>query len=74
MISPGDLLYDPMGDRIGWVVRHTSTKDLTGEEIYLIEWANGGLSSYFDWAVKRFKTDFLNKDKYDRLCLQKSVN
>lgn len=68
MISPGDLLYDPMGDRIGWVVSQTS------EEIYLIEWANGNLSSYFDWAVERFKKDLINKGRYDRLCLQKSVN
>ena len=77
MISPGDLVYDRDNDRIGWVVRYTSTSTVTNEKIYLIEWANGNQSSYYDWAVKRFKTDFINKDKYDRLCQishQKSVN
>lgn len=60
MISPGDLLYDPMGDRIGWVVRHTSTSTVTNENIYLIEWANGNQSSYYDWAVERFKAGMLD--------------
>lgn len=66
MISPGDLLYDPMGDRIGWVVRHTSTSTVTNENIYLIEWANCGLSSYYDWAVERFKTGMIDYASRDR--------
>lgn len=60
MISPGDLLYDRDNDRIGWVVRHTSTSTVTNENIYLIEWANGGLSSYYDWAVERFKAGMID--------------
>lgn len=66
MISPGDLLYDPMGDRIGWVVRHTSTSTVTNENIYLIEWNVGGLSSYYDWAVERFKASMIDYASRDR--------
>ena len=55
MISPGDLLYDRDTGRLGWVVRHTSTSTITNENIYLIEWANQGLSSYYEWAIERFK-------------------
>ena len=60
MISPGDLLYDRDTGRLGWVVRYTSTSILTGEKTYLIEWANEGLSSYYEWAVVRFKAGMVH--------------